>query len=245
MIPESVTIIVAHGSRSRVWVETVRAWHREVASGVEAAGQEAPLLAFLEISEPLLETVAAGLEPGTAIRIFPFFLGRTGHVAEDIPEILGEHLPAGCTWSFLDTHGWHEALGRNAALRLARYGAQPGDPVAVAVYGSVQGEAEWTELVDNVRRNTGVYAQAPWHWAAMGHFLEDYNAPLRDLIATYRQDGHRRVAVLPLFLSVSSYQTDLIPAVIAEFPDMHFLFQPDSVLPDAGLVEWAVSIVNG
>lgn len=96
-------------------------------------------------------------------------------------------------------------------------------------------------MTADIQAATRFADDAPWGWAACGHFMDDYAEPLRTAIRSARDRGARRVAVLPLFLGVSSYQRSLIPSTLAEFGEkvIEFLFQPDAILPDATIERWA------
>lgn len=239
--PSPTVLVVAHGSRSARWVAAQEQWFAGVRALLEARklGSADVRLSFLEITEPLFEdAVARAHRDGKPLIVFPFFLSRSGHVAEDIPEAI-EQAAAGADACVLDTSDKNARLGANAARRLRAAGARPGDPVVVSAYGSSGATGEWERLVEEVRTHAGEFAQAPWVFAPAGHFLEDYGAPLREALVALQAEGHQRLAVLPLYLAVSSYQETLIPGVIAEFPDLHIDFQPDAILPDPELEAWA------
>lgn len=229
-----LVIVVAHGSRSKRWVAAVEDWFADFS---EKLGVIAARLSFLEITEPLFADVLSE-ESGREIIIFPFFLSRSGHAGEDIPEIAERVLGVG-QFQILQIEGWEALLGANAARRLKHYGARPGDPVVVSGYGASTHDELWIELVENVRLNAGPYGDAPWLWAPSGHYLPDAEKPLRDCLA-----GLRRAAILPLYLSVSSYQETLIPHVIDQFPGLEIFFQPDSILPDDAIAGWAAGFVT-
>ena len=83
----------------------------------------------------------------------------------------------------------------------------------------------------------------PWLWAPSGHFLSDSKGPLRAAVASLQREGEQAAAILPLYLSVSSYQEELVPSVLGEFPRMRFHFNADAVLPDARLERWAADLI--
>lgn len=233
----AVVVVVVHGSRNPGWVAAQRAWFEGVKARVGAAVDLR--LTFLELTAPLLEIELAVLEgKPTRVSILPFFLSKSGHVAEEIPGIAAAALPT-TPWQILEPAGLDAVLGRNAQRRLAASGADPGSPVIVSGYGASGHGENWLQLVERIRSFSGEFAAAEWHFAPAGHFLADSAAPLRDCLGGLRARGVRRAAVLPLYLAVSSYQQEMIPAVLAEFPELSVAFAPDAVLPDPELEEWA------
>ena len=244
--PEKRVLVVAHGSRSSRWVAAVNEWFAGFArrlTDLSKGGIEARL-SFLEITDPLFEDAlkeeAAEKSPLT---IFPFFLSRSGHAGDEIPELAEEGLGKRGNWSVLLPEDWEHILGANAERRLAAYGANPGDPVVVSGYGASRHGHIWEELVDQVHAASGRFRDSEWLWAPSGHFMEDTSEPLRRSLRALREQGHRRAAVLPLYLSVSSYQMKLIPGVKEEFRGMEILFRPDAILPDPEIEEWAARFV--
>ena len=239
-------VIVAHGSRNGTWVETQWEWFRGIQLHLtELLSQPVTVhFSFLEMSDPLFRDVLQELD-GTVdeIRILPFFLSKSIHVAEDIPAEAGEAVKKS-RWTVLETDGLHAAVGHNAARRLESYGARPGDPVVVVGYGAPGHQEEWLALVKAVRSHAGEFGEGEWHWAPAGHFLPDSGAPLYAAVRTLKEAGHERLAVLPLFLSVSSYQQSLIPTELKKFPELVIAFQPDAVLPDEELERWAADVIG-
>ena len=79
-------ILFAHGARDPRW----SAPFQSVLARVEArAPERAPILAFLELMTPDLESaIALQVQRGfEAIRIVPLFLGPGGHVRDDLPRL--------------------------------------------------------------------------------------------------------------------------------------------------------------
>lgn len=238
-------LIVAHGSRNGGWTRAVEAWFAEVR---ELVGGAADLsLSYLEITAPSyeqrLEELANG--PGELL-IFPFFLTRSGHGGEDVPEGASKVLDGRRPWRLIETRGWTETLGVNAFRRLIARGVEPETPVIVCGYGASHGDEEWLALVREIQKNAGPFAgDAPWRWAPCGHFLDDYAAPLRAELGALDEGRSPAAAVLPLFLARSSYQEKLIPNTIDEFPRLEIVHTADSILPDSGLARWAAEAIIG
>jgi len=110
-------ILFAHGARDARWAEPfVR-----VAEKVRAAGPALAVeLAFLEFMTPDLATAAARLARVgvTRIRVVPLFLGRGGHVREDLPRLVESiaatlpGIPVDLALAAGDDEGVIEALAR-------------------------------------------------------------------------------------------------------------------------------------
>jgi len=122
----SALILFAHGARDPRWAEPFLA----IAERIRQADPARPIeLAFLELMEPDLGAAARGLVAGGATRIdvVPLFLGRGGHLRNDLPplvEAVRAALP-GVEFRL------HPAIGENdaviavvasAALAAARFG---------------------------------------------------------------------------------------------------------------------------
>ncbi len=78
-------IVFGHGARDPGWREPFDA----LVERIRALSPATPLrLAFLELTEPDLESAAAELvaQGIDAIRIVPIFFGQGGHVRRDLPE---------------------------------------------------------------------------------------------------------------------------------------------------------------
>lgn len=242
-------LVVVHGSRGRGWVAAQEEWFDGVRRRVERKSAAAVdmKLTYLEITEPLFEDALAAQagapQPGPVL-IYPFFLSRSGHAGEEIPEIaearLGSHVP----WQFLRPEGWPARLGANSERRLAALGATSQDEVVVCGYGASKHDEQWRDLLTAVQAHAGSFAEGRrWRWAPCGHFLPDASEPLRGHLREVTEKPDARLAVLPLFLGVASYQKELIPGVLAEFPQIEALFQPDAILPDPAIEEWAAEAI--
>ncbi len=241
--PQTV-LIVAHGSRNAGWVRALVAWHAGVRELLRGEAVRV-LLSFLEFSEPLFESelrrlAASGVHP----LVLPFFLTQSGHASEDVPRIMESVRGGGVDQRMIQPAGWEGLLAANAERRLAAAGAAPETPVIVSGYGASGHDDEWGLLIRSMQRASSVYRdRRAWLWAPSGHFLADSRAPLRAAIESLQREGGQSAAILSLYLSVSSYQEELVPSVLAEFPGMRFHFNADAVLPDARLERWAAEVI--
>ena len=80
-------VLFAHGSRDPLWrapIEAVAERIRTLAPGAAVA------CAYLEYTEPTLETVVAQLAGSgvTAIAVWPMFLGTGRHARDDLPRLV-------------------------------------------------------------------------------------------------------------------------------------------------------------
>lgn len=85
-MPEAL-ILFAHGARDARWA----APFEEILARVEArAPDRAPMLAFLELMQPDLETAVStqAARGFTSVRIVPLFLGQGGHLRDDVPRLV-------------------------------------------------------------------------------------------------------------------------------------------------------------
>lgn len=245
-------VFVAHGSRSDRWVEAQQQWWKQVDSRLAKSIMESgerrvqSELTFLEIREPLFESRLKELndqKDQTELLIFPFFLSRSGHAGEEIPEIIEETLTSR-PHRLIQSQGWTDALARNVDRRLQEYGAASNCPVVISGYGASHHDHLWQEMVVEIQEKSKHSSiKEPWKWAPAGHFFDDYAEPLRVAFRELIAEGHRICAVLPLYLAVSSYQEKLIPETAAEFPELKVLTAEDSILPDSNIEDWAADQV--
>lgn len=83
----SALILFAHGARDPAWAVP---FERVLARVEDQAPDRAPMLAYLELMTPDLNTaIATQAERGfDAVRIVPLFLGPGGHLRHDLPRIV-------------------------------------------------------------------------------------------------------------------------------------------------------------
>ncbi len=84
-------LLVAHGSRREESNEEIKQLTSRVAAH-SANNADFTTCAFLELSEP---SIGAGIQHcidqgATQIEVFPYFLSKGRHVAEDVPELVQE-----------------------------------------------------------------------------------------------------------------------------------------------------------
>ena len=78
-------VLFAHGSRDPQWARPFE----QLAASLARQADGPVKLAFLELMPPSLEQAIAALakEGVRAIRIVPVFLGKGGHVSDDLPRL--------------------------------------------------------------------------------------------------------------------------------------------------------------
>ena len=236
-------VIAAHGSRNPRWVAALREWEagfRRVLGELSAPGEAPPShLTFLEMTEPLYSETLRRLDGQfERLAILPLFLTKSSHGGVDVPHEAAENLRRSA-WSVVRTDDLPALLGANAARRLREGGARPGDPVVVSGYGASAHGHLWEELTGELRAHAGPFGSAEWRFAPAGHFLDDSARPLREALEALLTGGIERASILPLYVAVSSYQEELIPAVVREFPSMHVAVGAPSLLPDPAIEQWA------
>jgi len=87
--PESAIVLFAHGASDPEWAVPFR----RIAARLRDARPGLPVqLAFLELMQPALADVVAGLAAGgvTRITLVPLFLAQGGHLKKDLPRLLDE-----------------------------------------------------------------------------------------------------------------------------------------------------------
>ena len=118
-------ILLAHGARDARWAEPFEAIRRRVEALVPGTPVE---LAFLEFMEPDLPAAAHALvgRGCAAITIVPAFLGGSGHVRRDVPDLVAaiEHAHPGVTVTVAT------ALGEDASVQ---------DAMALAALAALRG----------------------------------------------------------------------------------------------------------
>ncbi len=109
-------ILFAHGSRDALWrrpIEAVANQMKQLSPDTQVA------CAYLELTEPDLQTTVAGLvQTGVnAIRIVPMFLGVGRHAREDLPLLLQDLIDQhpGVTFELRKAIGEEPALTRAMA----------------------------------------------------------------------------------------------------------------------------------
>ncbi len=84
-----ILVIAAHGSRKQTSNIEVERLTQRLAKKMENQFDQVKY-AFLQIAEPLLETILNDLAQSGAsqVVVFPFFIGSGSHILEDIPNLV-------------------------------------------------------------------------------------------------------------------------------------------------------------
>lgn len=131
-------VTVAHGTRRAGGNETAR---RLTAAAADRLGLRATA-AYVELSEPLLADVVAGLD-GPAV-VVPLLLSTGFHVRQDLPEACAG-APEGVPVVLGRPLGPDPLLARAQVDRLVEAGAEPGAPLVMVAAGSTDLRA-WRDL---------------------------------------------------------------------------------------------------
>jgi len=86
-------LLVAHGSRREASNEEIRDLAKQVAAHA-ANTADYTTCAFLELSDPSIpDGIQDCIDHGaTEVEVFPYFLSKGRHVAEDVPELVEEKM---------------------------------------------------------------------------------------------------------------------------------------------------------
>ena len=131
-------VTVAHGTRRAGGNETAR---RLTAAAAERLGVPATA-AYVELSEPLLGDVVAGLAAPAVV--VPLLLSTGFHVRQDLPDACAG-APAGVSVVLGRPLGPDPLLARAQVDRLVEAGAEPGSPLVMVAAGSTDLRA-WHDL---------------------------------------------------------------------------------------------------
>ncbi|WP_199434929.1 sirohydrochlorin chelatase [Qaidamihabitans albus] len=194
-----ILVAVAHGSRDPRSAATVRSL---VAAVGRAAGGIDVRPAFLDLSEPKLGDVLAGLhaEGHRDVVAVPLLLGSAYHARVDLPGLVAEataRFPR-LTVSIADVLGADPLLEAVALDRLTAAGADPADPglgVVLAAVGSSRPSAN--AAVDRLARRWQVR-----HGCLVAPAFASATKPdVPAAVAKLRAHGARRFAVASWFLA--------------------------------------------
>lgn len=136
--PSPLLVTVAHGTRRAGGNETAR---RLTAAAAERLGVAATA-AYVELSEPLLADVVAGLRAPAVV--VPLLLSTGFHVRQDLPAACAG-APTGVPVALGRPLGPDPLLARAQVDRLLEAGAQPGEPLVMVAAGSTDLLA-WRDL---------------------------------------------------------------------------------------------------
>lgn len=189
--PTSPTLLlVGHGSRDPRSAQTLRDLRERVAA--RAGGRVE--LAFLELSEPLLEDVLAGLRG--EVRIVPLLLGTAFHATDDLPGRVRESLAGRRDVSVRigAALGPHPLLDAAVASRARALVAQGHEGVVLLGTGSSHESAnrEVHAVAERVQRALDVPVRTGF---------VTRGASLESAVESVRARGAARPAVVPWFLA--------------------------------------------
>jgi hypothetical protein len=259
-------LIAAHGSRNRSWNARVAELARTLAKrpNVYEHFEDRVSEGFLEAAEPSLVQAYRALERAGATRVVvvPLFLTASSHLDEDLPVVLGlrdepttranlaaegiDTLPLGAPVALLTPLARSGALAQNAlrrALSMARDPASEG--VVFTYYGSPRHAAQWGAMLESVGlqlvSNGGF---AAWDAAPVGQWVPGGHTDVSRALSRGLEQWERAVLV-PLLMSVSHYQTEVMPAAIDSLPALdraRVSYRGCSILPCEKIEDWAEAL---
>lgn len=184
-------VLVAHGTRSSVGVETVAALADAVA---ERAG--AVRTAFVDVLGPSPAEVLRELRGPTVL--VPAFLASGYHVHTDVPRAVADsgHPRVTVTRAL----GPHPALARVLEQRLRESGWRPGDTVVLAAAGSSDPQAR-----HDVRRAAAMLSARVRREVPVAHIATG-TPTVPEAVRDLRLAGERRVFVASYLLAPGLFQ---------------------------------------
>ncbi len=259
-------LLVNHGSRSPTWRQALLVLEGTVKDSILSSGEVKGIkTAFMEYNEPSIATRLKEFdaEGFTDVIIVPVFLTVSPHSFDDIPTIIGQkedpqsmevlkiekierYTPKAKTHitPLLD---FTDIVQKNILTRVRALSKNPAEEgVVLMAYGDETYMKEWSALLDNVgkhvEKETGMNAHS-YGWC--GH-VAHYN-PDSTTIAINRVLKTKKTAVvIPVLVAHDEmFQVKIIGDGIAKIPNSKekVIYKPDSILPDANVTDWVVSIV--
>lgn len=193
-------VLVAHGTRSRVGVETVAALSNAVAARVGAVRT-----AFVDVLGPSPAEVLRDMKDSVgAVVLIPAFLASGYHVHTDVPRgVIDSGHPRVTITRAL---GPHPALARVLEQRLRESGWRPGDTVVLAAAGSSDSRARHDVRRAAAMLSARVRCEVPVAYIATG------TPTVPETVQRLRATGKRRVFVASYLLAPGLFHTRLAQA---------------------------------
>jgi len=243
-------LLVAHGSRSRSWVQAVHGLVAQMADVAADGGTFGTVGgAFLENAEPSIPAALSDLDADAddvEALVLPLFLTRSGHLREDVPEEVAGRariLPP------LDPSRW---LTDNLMRRLQRQtdAAPSRSGVVLVAYGSGPFRNQWDAMLQRtcqVLKDRGVADAA---FAYVGHLVGMSPEPTAQAlrIVAQRTPGLERLHVLPVLFGIGMLQTGPITEAVASAREglgLEICYSTDAILPDPELARALVEHATG
>jgi sirohydrochlorin ferrochelatase len=240
-------IICGHGSRRESWnqrfldlVDLVRADHsiqERFSAGVETG--------FLENADPSLHDAALTLQKKGAnhLSVIPLFLSASVHLSEDLPLQIAALNEKNCAVELIAGPALPETIGANALRRAKNFPTPPNKAGVVLIYyGSSRYEDRWNQLIQTVENFLFSKGYVHVDSAPIGHVVDSRCEPTHDAIVRTLKECERAI-VIPLLVSISSYQQETIPEAIARLSHEQQLrtdYRASSILPDPELTDWLI-----
>lgn len=187
-------VLVAHGTRSRVGVDTVA----ELAAAV--ADRIGPVrTAFVDVVGPSPAEVLRDVH-GPAVLV-PAFLASGYHVHTDVPRLVAESRHPGVTVT--KALGPHPVLAKVLELRVRESGWRPGDAIVLAAAGSSDPRARHDVRRAAAMLSVRVRREVPVAYIATG------SPTVPEVVERLRSEGERRVFVASYLLAPGLFHARL------------------------------------
>ncbi|HLR77351.1 MAG TPA: CbiX/SirB N-terminal domain-containing protein [Balneolaceae bacterium] len=263
--PKVGLLLVNHGSRSKVWRQTLVSLETRVRDSVlEGNIIEEVKTAFMEYTEPSIATRMKEFdrEGFTDVIVLPIFLTISSHSDDDIPTILGQKSDAEritalknenieCYTPAAQPHitpllDFSQTLPKNVLRRCRELSVQPENEGLVLIgYGDEEYETKWRELFDEVAMKVNeAIGISEYSYGWCGHIVRyDRNETTKAVnkVLTAKDTA----IVIPVLVAYSKmFQKNIIGRGIKEVKEYEerVLYKADSILPDIDIEEWVINI---
>lgn len=243
-------LIIAHGSRSQKWVDSIESFTKEVCEVNRTNGSIFVDVSccYLEHTNPSIPDAIQQLsQTNRTIISIPFFLAPGVHVQQDVPELVmsvGSVLQTdkqfvqvqnnGSTIFLIPHCSASELLAKNALHRLQKHDCKIEDSSLILVYyGSKRFPVIWDELTQSIELYIGnEHPNLKIKSVYAGDTVDFSPQQTSDAISTLSSQSNN-IILLPMLLGVGVIQTDVIPKAIEQSGlGKKVMYKMDSVLPD-------------
>lgn len=243
-------LIIAHGSRSQKWVDSIDTFTVDVRDVNESKDSFFADVSscYLEHTNPSIPDAIQELsQTNRTILSIPFFFAPGVHVQQDVPELVmsvGSVLQTDKQFVQVQNNGSNifliphcsasELLAKNALHRLQKLDCLIEDSSLILVYyGSKRFPGIWDELTDSIEvlikhEHPNLIIKSVY----AGDTVDFSPQQTSNAISTLSLQSNN-IILLPMLLGVGVIQTDVIPKAIEQSGlGKKVMYKMDSVLPD-------------
>lgn len=259
-------LLASHGSRSATWRQALLDLEARVRPALLTNAAIGVKTAFMEYTEPSIATRLKEFdaEGFTEVILVPVFLTVSPHTFDDIPTIIGKKSDAHslemaklegieCYKPKANTVitpnlDFTDMLKKNVLRRVKSLSTNASEEGLVMIaYGDETYEKQWAALLDavgnHVKENTGIDT---FDYGWCGHVAHYDPRKTSEAIERVLQAKKRAVVIPVLVAQDEMFQIKIIGNGIAKVPDnqTRVVYRPDSILPDANVEQWVISITR-